>query len=538
VRFNAAVDSSARTLAADARRLARGALLSLERNRRRIDDLNVYPVPDGDTGTNLVLTVRAAVERLDATSADDLATLARDVTHATLMGARGNSGVILSQMVRGFAGVAAGAERLDAVTLARAFRAASDAAYAAVREPVEGTMLTVIRTMAEAAEANAGAAVHEQLAAVVRGGADAVAATPRLLDVLRAAGVVDAGGAGLLELVRGVAATFAGEPLPEATAEDVPTIDAIHQELSRYRYCTTFVVEGADLDRDAVERALEPLGDSLLVVGDADALKVHVHTDDPGAALTLGTAIGTLEGVEIANMHAQTERREERLLRAAAEATASPCELVAVVAGAGNRALFASEGATQIVDGGQSMNPSAAELVAAIERTRAPTVFVLPNSANVVLAAEQAAALADRDVRVVPSRSISAGLAAAFAFDAAQDADENARAMGEALAAVATGAVTVASKDARLDGLVVTKGDFLGLADEEPVAQGTEFEEVAQTVVERLLAEPREIVTLLAGADEPDLSALVRSLEERHPDLVLEVHDGGQPHYSLLIAAE
>src|SRR3954464_3101823 len=242
-----------------ARELARGALLALERNRRRIDDLNVYPVPDGDTGTNLTLTVRAAVEHLDATTARDLATLASELTRAALMGARGNSGVIFSQILRGFAEVVGQAEQLDAPTLARAFRSASDAAYRAVRKPVEGTMLTVIREMAEEAEAHVDETARELLAAVVLRGADAVERTPELLDVLRTAGVVDAGGAGLLEIVRGIAAALAGaaprlagEAIPEAPPEQELTVEAIHQELSRFRYCTVFVVEGDGLDREAL----------------------------------------------------------------------------------------------------------------------------------------------------------------------------------------------------------------------------------------------------------------------------------------------
>src|SRR3954463_13658861 len=243
-----------------AQELARGALLALERNRRRLDDLNVYPVPDGDTGTNLTLTVRAAVEQLHATTAPDLATLAKELTRAALMGARGNSGVILSQIVRGFAEAVAEGKELDAATLARAFRGASDAAYAAVTKPVEGTMLTVIREMAEEAEGHTAGTARELLAAVVLRGADAVERTPELLDVLRTAGVVDAGGAGLLEIVRGIAAALAGEAIPEAPPEQERTVEAVHQELSRFRYCTVFVVEGDGLDREAPGGGLQALG--------------------------------------------------------------------------------------------------------------------------------------------------------------------------------------------------------------------------------------------------------------------------------------
>ena len=293
------------------RRLARGALAALEQSRQRIDDLNVYPVPDGDTGTNLTLTARGVVEALDASIASDRQALAREATRAALMSARGNSGVILSQIVRGAAEALAASD-----DLARAFHGASDEAYAAVRKPVEGTMLTVIRELAVAAEAASPLEPAELLAHLVERGEEAVERTREQLDVLREAGVVDAGGAGLVELVRGLAAAAAGEaPVLPAAAPRL-TVEAAHQALSRYRYCTTFVVEGEQLDAPALEAELERLGDSLLVVGDPAALKVHVHTDDPGAALSLGTRAGTIEGVEIADMHRQTEEREERLLAA------------------------------------------------------------------------------------------------------------------------------------------------------------------------------------------------------------------------------
>ncbi len=352
--------------------LAHGALASLERNRQRIDDLNVYPVPDGDTGTNLTMTARAVVDELDRTTTDDRAGLVKEVTRAALMGARGNSGVILSQIIRGAAETLRTNGDVDTSTLAQAFRSASDAAYRAVRQPVEGTMLSVIREMAEEGESagNDSLTKPELLARIVKRGEEAVARTPEQLEVLREAGVVDAGGAGLLEIVRGLAATAAGEPLPAApAAREELNIDAIHQELSPYRYCTTFMIEGDDLDSDGIEKELEQLGDSLLVVGDPEALKVHVHTDDPGSALAIGTRAGVIEGVEIANMHEQTLRREQRLLEAVPDAPPTTTGVVAVVAGDGNRKLFESLGATRIVEGGQTMNPSAAELVEAIEST-------------------------------------------------------------------------------------------------------------------------------------------------------------------------
>jgi DAK2 domain fusion protein YloV len=521
--------------------LAHGALDSLERNRERIDDLNVYPVPDGDTGTNLTLTARAVVEQLDGTPTEDRPGLVKEVTRAALMGARGNSGVILSQIVRGAAETLVTDEEIDTPLLARAFRSASDAAYRAVRKPVEGTMLSVIREIAEEGELRAADRLTqaEFLNALVHRGEAAVERTPEQLDVLREAGVVDAGGAGLLEIVRGLAAVVAGEPLPDTpVVREELSVDAIHQELSRYRYCTTFVIEGEALDEDAIEAELEQLGDSLLVVGDSEALKVHVHTDEPGRALGIGTSVGVIDRVEIANMHEQTVQREERLLEAVPDAPPATTGVVAVVAGNGNRRLFESLGATQIVEGGQTMNPSAAQLVDAIEATRAAEVVVLPNNSNVILTAEQAAELADRPVEVVPTDSIPAGLAAMIAFSPERPAWQNAGEMRELLSGVTTGEVTIASRDVEMNGLSVRKGAWLGLAEGEAVAGGPDFEEVAAAVAERLLAEPRGVMTLLKGADEPDLDGLLDRLQRNHPELELDVQAGGQPHYPLLLSAE
>ena len=521
--------------------LAHGALTSLERNRQRIDDLNVYPVPDGETGTNLTMTARAVVEELDRTTTEDRVGLVKEVTRAALMGARGNSGVILSQIIRGAAETLRTNGEVDARTVACAFRSASDAAYRAVRQPVEGTMLSVIREMAEEGESadTDGLTKPELLARLVRRGEEAVARTPEQLEVLREAGVVDAGGAGLLEIVRGLAATAAGEPLPDAPVErEELTIDAIHQELSPYRYCTTFMIEGDGLDSDRIEHELEQLGDSLLVVGDPEALKVHVHTDEPGRALEIGTRAGVIDRVEIANMHEQTVQRERRLLEAVPDAPPSRTGVVAVVAGDGNRRLFESLGATKIVEGGQTMNPSAADLVDAIAATDAAEVVLLPNNSNVILSAEQAAGLVGKHVTVVPTDSLPAGLAAMVAFDPERSAEQNAAAMKEVLDHVRTGEVTIASRDVELNGLSVTKGAWLGLAGGKAVAGGPDFEDVAAAVAERLLEEPRDVMTLLTGADEPDLDELLQRIRGAHPQLELDVQAGGQPHYPLLLSAE
>jgi DAK2 domain fusion protein YloV len=518
-------------------RIVRGAVAALDRSRARIDDLNVYPVPDGDTGTNLALTAHAVLEALESSTAEEPAVLARESSRAALMGARGNSGVILSQIVRGAADALAEPGPIDGEAVARALRAGADAAYRAVRKPVEGTMLTAIRVLAETAEAEGARPVPELLELLVVRGEEAVARTQEQLDVLREAGVVDAGAAGLVELVRGISSAVGGHPLPEAPPVEQATVEAAHQELSRFRYCTSFVIEG-ELDPDRVEADLERLGDSLLVVGDEQALKVHVHTDDPGAALAIGTRAGTIENVEIADMHRQTKARERRLLAAVPSPPPAAAEVVAVVAGAGNRLLFESLGATQIVEGGQTMNPSTADLVAAIEATKAPEAIVLPNNPNVALAAEQAVSLASKAVTVVRTESMQAGLAALIAFNPDKPAAENAAGMRDAAARVVTGAVTIASREVRLNGRAVGKGEYLGLVGEEPFTGGGEFEPVAGAVLARLLAEPREVVTLLTGADQPDVSELVAALERTDPELEIEVHEGGQPHYPLLVSAE
>jgi DAK2 domain fusion protein YloV len=526
-------------------KLVDGALASLEANRSRIDDLNVYPVPDGDTGTNLTMTMRAVAEAVDHTTAASRQSLARDVARGALMGARGNSGVIFSQIVRGAADVLGGEEApsIDAAAAARALRGASDAAYRAVRRPVEGTMLSVIRELAEEAEAKASArpALASLLVDLVRRGEDAVARTPEQLQILKDAGVVDAGGAGLLELVRGVAAAVRGEPLPEAPQAEQPlALEAVHQELSRFRYCTVFVIEGAELDRDALEAGLEQLGDSLLVVGDETAVKVHVHTDDPGAALSIGTRAGTIDRIEIANMHEQTLEREERLLAVVPDAERAQSGVVAVVAGDGNRALVESLalGPVTVVEGGQTMNPSTADLLRAVQSLDAEEALILPNNSNIVLAAEHAAANADRTVEVVASTSIPAGLAAMVVFDGTRSAAENAAEMRGAIAQLATGEVTTASRDVRLNALAIAKGDWLGLADGEPVAGGGDFVDVAAAVVERLLAEPRGLLTILVGRDGADLEPLLQRVAAAHPDVEVDVQQGGQPHYHLLLSAE
>jgi DAK2 domain fusion protein YloV len=525
------------------RHLARSALKNLEAHRQRVDDLNVYPVPDGDTGTNLVLTLRSIVEALDASTATRSEEVARDVTRAALMGARGNSGVIFSQIVRGFVDVLGRQEEITTPLLKRAFRGASDAAYRAVKRPVEGTMLTVVREMAEEAERkeNRKLGPSELLVTVLARGEDALVRTPEMLEVLKKAGVVDAGGAGLVEIARGMVYGATGQAIPEAPVETESLgLEAIHQETSRFRYCTVFLVDGEGLDQAWLESELERIGDSLLVVGDSSALKVHVHTDDPGVALSLGTRVGVVEGVEIANMHHQAAQREERLLDgvAALDLTALEAGVVAVCPGMGNRRLFESLGAVRVIEGGQTMNPAAADILEAIEATPTDDVIVLPNNSNVVLTAEQAAALSDKTVHLIPSKSVQAGLAAMMRYVPTNSTAENVETMLDALDSVSTGEVTVASRDAELDGVAIREGEYLGLVDDVAVACDPDLETVVREVVERVLEGERELLSILTGEGAPQLDGLVASLQADHQDVIVDVHDGGQPHYPLLVVAE
>ena len=527
-----------------ARELAGSALAWLEASRQRINDLNVYPVPDGDTGTNLTLTVRAIVEALERSDATGPEAVAKELSDAALRGAHGNSGVIFSQVVRGFADVLGKHGDVDGAVLAEAFRSASDSAYRAVRRPVEGTMLTVIREMAEEAE-EPGARnlpAGELLERIVGRGEEALARTPELLAVLREAGVVDAGGAGLVEIVRGLAAGVAGTPPPTGPVESEELgLDAIHQELSEFRYCTVFLVEGSALDADALEAELEPLGDSLLVVGTSELLKVHVHTDDPGAALSLGVKRGTIEGVEIANMHEQTAEREERLTSGAelGEIPTLETALVVVAPGRGTRRLFEELGATRVVEGGQTMNPSTGDIAAAVEAAPAEHVIVLPNNKNVILSAEQAVGLsAGKAVHVLPTRTVQEGLRAAFEYQADGDAAGNMARMVEAIAPIRTGEITTASRSVSLDGVDVAEGEYLGLVDGHAVVSTAGFEDAVEDVIEALLGDGHSVLTVLVGEDGPDTGELQDRLTERHPSVDVQVLDGGQPHYPLLLWSE
>ncbi len=537
------------------------ALAAVEAERQLINDLNVYPVPDGDTGTNMALTVRAVVEELEQSDVTDIPSVAAAVTKGSLMGARGNSGVILSQIVRGICDVWGQANSLDTAVFKQAVLEGQHAAYRAVKEPVEGTMLTVIREMATAAQAVPdGLSLAHLLAAVEEAGRVAVENTTAQLPALQKAGVVDAGGYGLLVLFRGLAAgiddlvrggkiaagaRLAGRGLagPVAAPGRRVVVDQ-PSELSEFRYCTSLLITGPAIDREALEAFLAPLGDSALVVGDERTVKIHVHVNDPGVVLSEAVRHGAIADVEINDMHAQTRERDERLTTAPTpppQIHEGGSVVVAVVAGAGNRQLFRELGCHAVVDGGQSMNPSAAQLLDAVEALGAEEVVILPNNGNVILTAEQAAGMSSLHIAVVPSRSIPSGLAAMVAFDPGEDAVGNARLMEEAIADVRCGEVTHAVRDSELDGVEVKQGQAMGIVDGKLVAAADDVEGAFGGVLEEFARGGAEYVTVLTalnGSPGTTRERLAELAARLVPDAEVSFHEGGQPLYPILASAE
>jgi DAK2 domain fusion protein YloV len=529
------------------------ALTALETERGVINDLNVYPVPDGDTGTNLALTVRAVLEELQLSDAEGIPAVAAAVTKGSLMGARGNSGVILSQIVRGICEVWGRSDDLDTADFKEALAEGASSAYRAVKEPVEGTMLTVIREMATAAQGVPDTlGLDKLLGAVEEAGRVAVENTTALLPALQKAGVVDAGGYGLLVLFRGLAAgitelTDGGIAIvgvevalhgADAHAPQAPTYDD-HSELSAFRYCTSLLLSGETLDQDAFEAFLLSIGDSSLIVGDERMVKIHVHTNDPGVVLTEALKYGTIGEVEINDMHEQTKARDERLQQRAAQVVDGTV-VVAVVTGEGNKRLFRDLGCHAVVDGGQSMNPSAAQLLEAVDKLGADEVVVLPNNGNVILTAEQAAGMSSRHIAVVPSESLPVGLAAMLAFDPDGDAVGNARAMQDAIVDVRSAEITRAVRDSELDGIAVLKDQAMGIVDGKLVAADDDLQKAFAGVLAEFAHGGAEYVTVLTALNGSGVTreALEELCARALPDAEVHFHEGGQPLYPILASAE
>ena len=554
------------------RRLLESGAAWLARNATPLNDLNVFPVPDGDTGTNMVLTMRSGVEGL-ANMPDGAAQIARAAAQGAVMGARGNSGVILSQIL---AGMARGLEaRCDAEGLAAALVEGAETAYRAVPRPVEGTILTVARAAGEAAQAavrEAGDAGCEQVLAEAHAGAQrAVERTPEQLPLLRQAGVVDAGGEGYRVLLEGMLYALRGIPLPEqgsVIAGARPATNLIPQApQEEWGYCTQFVIRGERLDISALRDELLALAESALVVGDETLVRVHAHTEDPGQLLSYGARYGRLQRIAIEDMDAQhaawlrsqavsvTEGGDEPPggdgdgYRGNHEGDREDAPItrelatVAVAPGAGLAEVFRSYGAGEIVAGGQTMNPSAHDLLNAARRTGARAVIVLPNNGNVVMTAQQAAALAEREGRrliVVPTRTVVQGIAAQLAYSPEGPPEAAAATMMASAQGVRTVEITRATRTVTLENMAVREGDVLGLLDDRPVAAGGNLEEVARAALEQAGAAQAEVITVYHGQNTSHAQAarFVEQLRGCHPSAEIEVVDGGQPHYDYIISVE
>lgn len=530
------------------RAMLQGAALHLEKNKEQVNALNVFPVPDGDTGTNMYLTLAAAVKEA-LKGPDDLPSVAAAASTGSLMGARGNSGIILSQLFRGAAQVLANCQAAGPRDVAQALVEATRTAYRAVMKPVEGTILTVARLAARNAltAARNGGDVQEVLRAALTGAREALAKTPSLLPVLREAGVVDAGGQGLVVILEGALAALTGQEV-SSEAEILPVIsepvERPHPAEERaaeditFGYCTEVLLRGRGLKADALREKLHRYGDSLLVVGDEETVKVHIHTNHPGQVLEELLGYGTLHDIKIDNMRDQ--HREYVKSEARETKEEKRLSVVAVAQGEGLMAAFKSLGADVVLSGGQTMNPSTEEFVKAVEGAPAMEVLVLPNNKNVILAARQAEGLTSKRIAVVPTRSIPQGIAALVAFNPELGLEENAAFMAEAAKRVKTGEVTYAVRSSRLNGHEINAGDILGLIDGELVVTGGEVEEVAEQILTSMVNGGSELITIFAGQDvTPEAAeALRRRIQERFAECEVELHVGGQPLYYYILSVE
>jgi uncharacterized protein len=527
-----------------------GSLSWLSANHEEVNRLNVFPVPDGDTGTNMLLTLQSAVEDIKESNAAEVSKIAKLASHGSLMGARGNSGVILSQIFRGFARAVEGKSSLSPAELATAFEEAANAAYRAVNKPTEGTILTVAREAGRSAAAAASgpdATVPGVIAAAAAGARAAVLKTPSQLQILRDAGVVDAGGFGLQIILEGMlktveesesslAALAASRPVASPAASQV----AVELPEGGWGYCTEFLIEGTNLDLDRIKNQIEALGNSVLVVGEPELVKVHVHTDDPTRVITLAGAHGKLLKLNVGDMSTQHRRILEDAGQAAGAPRSNGVGVVAVVAGSGLVEIFRGLGVDAIVEGGQTMNPSTQDMLTAIESLPYDEVVLLPNNKNVILAAKQVLGLTKKNVHVIETHSVPQGVAAVVAFRGDRPGAENIAAMKAEAERVQTIEVTHAVRDTRSNGLKVKKGDVIGLINDKLEFAGTDYGEVVNKALSKLGADSYELVTVYRGegASDDELQKLESDIRSTHPGLEVEVQQGGQQHYPFILSIE
>ena len=522
----------------------------LEKSALDIDALNVFPVPDGDTGTNMLLTMRSTIEEAYRAPDHSASAVAQAVATGALMGARGNSGVILSQIWRGLAQGLTGKEKFTGRDLTDALQQASVTAYKGINNPVEGTILTVAKDAAAAAqEQTAGGSddIISVMEAVVDAAGESVANTPNLLDVLKEAGVVDAGGQGLYTILEGALYYLKGETdklksrKPDMIASSAPLVGRTPQMVAAdgeaYGYCTEFLLKGQSLDPDKLKRKLEKRGQSLIVVGDDSAIRVHIHTLDPGDIIHHATSLGTVHQVSIRNMD---EQHQDFLKMQREKMPAADIGIVAVVSGDGLADVFISLGVTTIVPGGQTMNPSTQNLLQAVESVPSDKVIILPNNKNIVPAANQVHSLTEKTIEVVATETIPQGIAALLAFNSGADLEANVRTMTGAKSAVKSITVTRAVRAVKLGGLNIGKKQAIGFLGRDLVATGDSTADVLAEVLTKADLGEAEVVTIYyrGDAERAEVEQVTHSIREQHPHLEIELVQGGQPHYHYIVSVE
>jgi uncharacterized protein len=524
------------------RMLATGTGL-LQENVSIVNDLNVFPVPDGDTGTNMLLTMQSAMEEVARVTVDDFGAVAHAMAHGALMGARGNSGVILSQILRGIARSAGHQPALDAARFAAALKEGADTAYRGIGKPVEGTMLTVARESAEAAVEVA--ASQEDIVEILRTALDTARAslenTPNLLPVLREAGVVDAGGQGYLLILHGWQMLISGErTAPTILLPRKGAVLPVASSSVEYGYCTEVLIRGENAPIEEIRTKCELLGTSVIVVGDADLVHLHAHTERPGDVINLASDFGSLEKVKVENMQLQHTAFVGRTGSLGAPQSIDTVGVVAVAAGEGLAQVFRDLGAAGVVPGGQTMNPSIEELVHGITHTGVSKLILLPNNPNVLLTAQQAQGLVESNVKVVPTRTMAQGVAALVAYNPEAGLEANLAAMTQAAERVHTIELTKAVRSTRVNGLKVKEGQAIALLNGVLVQAGNDSSQVAMKVLERVDAGGHEIVTVYfgEGATAEEAESLAEDISERWPELQVEIVHGGQPHYPFIISVE
>ena len=519
-----------------------------------VNALNVFPVPDGDTGTNMSMTFKAAVKEIENLNAESIGETSKKLAKGALMGARGNSGVILSQILRGISKGLEGKTYVDSTELALAFLEGSKAAYKAVMRPTEGTILSVIRAAAEAGIKEEKQDVIDLLKVVVDAAKVMLDKTPELLPALKKAKVVDSGGMGLYIILQGMYDALKDDikaEIKDVTVKDANVTGAGAGSAKdvdiKFGYCTEFIILGDAKKAKAFQNEIEPLGDSMIVVGYDDVIKVHIHTNDPGLVLQKAVTVGELSKIKIDNMreeHREMLEKEELLAdkneEVEIEAEMKKYAFVSVAMGSGITNVLKDLGVDYVIEGGQTMNPSTQDMMECISKLNAEHIFILPNNKNIIMAANQAAEIADKDVRVIPTKSIPQGITSITMFNPEQDVDSNEASMMEALDMVKTGSVTYAVRDTEMDGIEIKEGNMLGLVEGKIKKVGEDYFEVAKEILESMIDDESELITIFYGSDveENRIEDFIAELEEKYEDFDIQCYKGDQPLYYFIMSVE